>query len=247
MKNLLKLSLLFIFTSTYSQALDSSITYRSEYSTLSKDNPSWKSNYLQALFKQDGRSYSIKGESVERYNTSDEKVELSFLTPFFDNFSWEIDYAHANDGIIIPENSIYNKIHYNIKDLFAIAYGYKENSYATNSKNKIHDVEIEKYYKDFRFAFDTAISTLNNEDDSISNKATIHYFYNDNYTAFSYSFGEEAEATQNKIITSKVKSTAIYGEYNLQKNWAVGYSFEHVRQDDLYIRRTVSLAAIYRF
>ena len=82
MKNLLKLSLLFIFTSTYSQALDSSITYRSEYSTLSKDNPSWKSNYLQALFKQDGRSYSIKGESVERYNTSDEKVELSFLTPF---------------------------------------------------------------------------------------------------------------------------------------------------------------------
>ena len=248
MKNLFKSSLLLILTGIYSYALDSnSITYRSEYSNLSKNNPSWKSNYLQALFKHNGKNYSIKGESVERYNINDERVELSFLTPFFDNFMWEIDYAHANDGVIIPKDTIYNKIYYNVKDLFGISYGYKENKYSTNSKNKIHDVEIEKYYKDFRFAFDTAFSTLNNEDDSVSNKATIHYFYNDNYTALSYSFGEEAEATENRIITSKVKSTALYGEYVLQKDWALGYSFEHVKQDELYIRRTFSLAAIYRF
>lgn len=247
MKNLLKSSLLIVLASVYSQALDSKVIYRSEHSTLSKDNPSWKSNYLQALFKHDSRSYSIKAESVERYNTNDERVELSFLTPFLNNFMWEIDYAHANDGVIIPEDTIYNRLYYNVNDLFGLSYGYKENRYSTNSKNKIHDIEIEKYYKDFRFAFDTAVSTLNNEDDSVTNKATIHYFYNDNYTALSYSFGEEAEATQTNIITSKVKSTALYGEYNLQKNWGVGYSFEHVKQDELYIRRTFSLAAIYRF
>lgn len=226
-----------------------SILYNTEYCYLTNDYAPWKSNSIQTILKSDHKDViGIKGESLERYKKTDNRVELYYSTPFLDNFSWQIDYTFAQNGIIVPKYIIHNKISYNANDLFGIAYGLKNSSYKNDSKSQTQDVELEKYYNNFRFAISRSFTNVKNAGDSTGNKITAHYFYGDNYTAVALSSGKELEALENNsVLVSNVKSVSLYGEYLIVKDWALGYSTEYVEQDDLYIKRSISLAAIYKF
>lgn len=226
-----------------------SIIYNTEYSHLTNNYAPWKSNSIQTILKSDHKDViGIKGESLERYKQKDKRIELFYSTPFLDNFTWQIDYNFAENGVIVPKDTLHNKISYNVKDLFGISYGLKNSSYKNDTKSQTQDVELEKYYNNFRFAFTKSFTDVENAGDSTGNKISTHYFYDDNYTAIALSSGKELESLgNNSILISNVKSISLYGEYQIVKNWAVGYSSEYVKQDDLYIRKSISLAAIYKF
>lgn len=226
-----------------------SVIYNTEYSYLTNNYDPWRSNSIQTILKSDHKDViGIKGESLERYKLTDKRVELFYSTPFLDNFSWQIDYTFAQNGIIVPKDIIHNKISYNVKDLFGISYGLKNSTYKNDTKSQTQDIELEKYYNNFRFALNKSFTDVENTGNSSGNKITTHYFYNNNYTAIALSSGKELESLGNdSILVSKVKSISLYGEYQIIKNWALGYSTEYVEQDDLYIKRSISLAAIYKF
>lgn len=246
--NLLIIS--FISISSYSYDIyPKSILYGNESSYLTNDYSPWRSNTIQTIFKSSNNDViSVKGESVEKYKLHDNRAEVSYFTPFFDDFLWEIDYSFAENGIIIPKNTLHNKITYNVKDLFGISYGLKNSNYTTDAKSQTQEIELEKYYSDFRFAVSRSYCDVKNAGDSTSNKITTHYFYNTHYTAIALSSGKELEALANSsVLISNVKSVSLYGEYSISQNWALGYSTEYVEQDDLYIRRSIYLAAIYKF
>lgn len=245
--------LLFIFgIVTLSNAYDfnsKSIIYNTEYCYLTDDYAPWKSNSIQTILKSDHKDVvGIKGESLERYKLKDKRVELFYSTAFLDDFSWQIDYTFAQNGIIVPKDIIHNKISYNVKDLFGISYGLKNSKYKNDSKSQTQDVELEKYYNSFRFAINRSFTHVKNAGNSTGNSVTAHYFYNDNYTAIALSSAKELEALANSsVLISDVKSISLYGEYAIVKDWGLGYSTQYVEQDNLYIKRSISLAAIYKF
>jgi hypothetical protein len=95
-----------------------SIIYNTEYSYLTNNYAPWKSNSIQTILKGDQKDIiGIKGESLERYKKNDNRVELFYSTAFLDNFSWQVDYTFAQDGIIVPKDILHNKISYNVHDL----------------------------------------------------------------------------------------------------------------------------------
>ena len=171
--------LLFIFgIVTLSNAYDfnsKSIIYNTEYCYLTDDYAPWKSNSIQTILKSDHKDVvGIKGESLERYKLKDKRVELFYSTAFLDDFSWQIDYTFAQNGIIVPKDIIHNKISYNVKDLFGISYGLKNSKYKNDSKSQTQDVELEKYKND-RYSISQLRNAINAKKQKIVGEEELEF------------------------------------------------------------------------
>ena len=98
------LIIFFLNLSLYSYDIKKTIIYNSEYSELSNNYSSWKSNSIQTILKNNDKTIGIKAENIEKYNLDDNNIELSYFTPFLDNFLWQIDLNMAENGVVIPKN-----------------------------------------------------------------------------------------------------------------------------------------------
>ena len=109
MKILLLISL-FLSLQSYADDIDSNsviIVAQTERSNLSNNYASHNSDSVElTLQKKDKKSFRIKSERVSRYDTKDSRAQYSFTLPISDKLLGTASYTKANNGVVIPKQSL---------------------------------------------------------------------------------------------------------------------------------------------
>ena len=238
-----------LFAYADESSLSKTITFKTKREALSNNLPSWSSNSIDIFFKNSNNiSGGIQGEKLSRYDLDDKRIKGYLTTPITDDLFWDISYTKADKGNIVPNTILYNRLLYKINKSILTAISNKNSRYTSGAQSKTNGLELISYYKNFRYAYTHDIADVKDAGKSANDKVTIHYFYDNHYTALLLSLGEELEALpNNSILSSYVKSVALYGQYWFSKKWGCGYSASYTEQGDIYTKKGISLAAIYRF
>ena len=251
MKILLLISL-FLSLQSYADDIDSNsviIVAQTERSNLSNNYASHDSNSVElTLQKKDKKSFRIKSERVSRYDTKDSRAQYSFTLPISDKLLGTASYTKANNGVVIPKQSLFGQLVYSGKDSYVFSVSNKKNKYNLGAENTTNSLEIAKYLNNYRLSYAHNITDVKNARSTSSNKITAHYFYDKHYVATALSHGQEAESLSNgSILLTDVESLSIYGEYWPEKKWGLRYSINRTNQGDLYVKKGASVAVIHRF
>lgn len=223
------------------------LTLGSGFDSLDNDLPDWNNQFLGLRYEPgDSQSYAIGVARDARNRTSD--VSASAAADWsLSQWRFGVALTHSRSPDVMPETGV--EVH--ARRSFARGWGaslrHRQRDYASAVVDSTI-AGVEKYFGDYRLAYDLSWSRLDRDSSFASHVLTGNWYYSDAASiGLSVSAGREAEAIGGgRVLETDIRAVTLSGRYQFSprvgSNWWLGVH----EQGDLYRRRFVGVAVSIR-
>jgi|GEM_PF-1557859 len=218
------------------------------YDTLSNDAPSWNQQFVELTRERRGAwRATARAARDERFDQSDTTIGLGGDVTVLEHWTIGGAVSFADDPAFQPETAFALHAGRPFGDGWVVDLGFRQRDYPTTRMTG-WTARLERYYGDWRFAWQTGLSRLDDSSYEGANSLTADWYYgNGANVGATINAGTEAEAiAPGSILETDVSGISLHGRQPLSDRFALHWWLGVQEQGDYYRRRYVGLAVSLR-
>lgn len=219
-----------------------------QFDTLSNDTPSWNQQFVELSRERRGAwRLSAIATRDERFEQSDTTIGLG--GDFTPGGEWTIGgaLAFADDPAFQPETAIGLHAGRGFGDGWLVDLGFQQRDYA-ETRMTGWTARIERYAGNWRFAWQTGLSRLDESSYEDAHNLTADWYYgNGGVVGATINAGTEVEViSPGNILETDVSGISLHGRHPLSDRFTLHWWLGTQDQGDFYRRDYVGLAVSAR-
>jgi len=221
------------------------------YEHLSNGSGTWQTYFLSMNRKfASGQTLYATASTVQRFHLTDPNLMVGFVQPLDHSRHWiaTFEAAGSSSHQVLPQYALYAEIAHVFGGGWVGHAGIRHSKYGPDRVN-IGVFNVEKYIKQYRFAYTLFVANLNGQSTATAHVFTGNYYYGDrNSVGLNVAFGQEIESIgEGVLVQTPVREVSINGKHWMNDKWGFSYWAGWHRQGTLYTRSGGQIGLLLRF
>lgn len=187
---------------------------------------------------------------TDRLKQRDREFVLGYYHPLSRKWLLLVEAGASPSHKVLPKWSALVQVERNFKNGWNLQGGYRRTEFNT-AKVNLGIAGFEKYWGNYRAAYNLYINNLQNGGTSASQRFQFNRYYGDPVSSvgISFGFGRELEnlGVGRGVLRTEVQSFSVSGQHFFNRRWGLNYGLVIHRQGNLYNRRGGQIGLRFRF
>lgn len=208
----------------------------------------WQHSYVRgAFFAHNDVRIRAEARRFERFNLVNTELSTGLTWTLTPRYTIDLEVGTTPSADFRPDNRYKAELYRNFDWSGGIGIGAEHQQWA-NSNSTSYFIEPDLYRGNFRYALRFSQVNLSNANSSLNTRATMGWYYGDlSYVNVVVADGREIDVIGTTVISSNVRSVAMYGRHHLRRAWSFEYALSYTQQGNFYNRTGIEIGLHYKF
>lgn len=210
--------------------------------------PDWSHQFIELVREtEDDLLLGLRLKRDVRGDTADLTLGLNAEHAWSSRWFGGIDVEFSDDPNFQPETAYSGHLGRPLGDGWVADLRYRRRDYTAATVDSFIGT-IEKYYRDFRFAYSPGSSRLDGSSSFMNHAVTVNWYYDEgSNVGITINTGSEAESIgAGQVLVTDVRGILLRGRQPLNQRFDLQWWLGYHEQGDLYRRQFLGLAFSFR-